>query len=137
MKKILFLFVTLFFTNSCWDIIVDEQIYIENNSKDTIGYYVDQRKYNPAFPHMYDTLPNEVYGVIVPIKPKEGFYDDVDFVDSYFSRYPDKKTKIYLFSWDTLNEYSWKEVRESSKYLIRYDLSYHELDSMNWTITYP
>lgn len=136
MKKILFLLVILFITNSCWDMVIDKQIYIENNSNDTIGYYDDTRRYNSDFPHMYDTLPNEVYG-IVKIKPKEGFYDDIDFVDSYFDRYPDKKTKIYLFNWDTLNKYSWKEIREKSIYLIRYDLSYNELDSMNWTITYP
>ena len=142
MKRIVFLLITLFIISSCrkmWENFGDlpEVIHIVNNSNDSIGYYVDDRKYNPEFPHMYDSLPNPIKGVVVTIKPKGGFFDNIDFPNSYFSRFPDKKLKIYLFNNDTLNKYSWKEIRESSNYLRRYDLSRQDLDSMNWRITYP
>lgn len=84
---------------------------------------------------MFDSLPN--YGHYVIVKPNNMFYYEILAPDQYFNSFPDKKGKIYIFSLDTLNKYSWKEIRESSNYLRRYDLSQHELDSMNWTITYP
>ena len=44
---------------------------------------------------------------------------------------------FYVFSVDTLEKYSWEEIREGYKILKRYDLSMDDLDSLDWTITYP
>lgn len=44
---------------------------------------------------------------------------------------------FFIFSADTLKKYSWDEIREDYKILKRYDLSVVDLDSLNWTITYP
>lgn len=111
-------------------------IKIVNNSNDTIAYFADERTYDPDYPTMFDELPERFFH-IVPIGPKDFFYDEIFFPVEYFNNYPDKKSKIYLFSMDTLNAYSYKEIREGYKYLKRYDLSYADMDRINWTITYP
>ena len=43
---------------------------------------------------------------------------------------------FFVFSVDTLDKYSWDEIREGYMVLKRYDLSITDLDSLNWTITY-
>ena len=129
---------TLFIMNSCkFPESGFKAIKIYNYSKDTIAYFSDERHYDPDYPSMFDDLPDSGMH-FVPIKPNGGmFYDEIFFPDAFFNNYPDKKTKIYLFNLDTLNQYSLKEIKKSSNYLKRYDLSQHDMDSLNWTITYP
>lgn len=110
-------------------------IRIYNNTSDTIAFTVDGRAYEPNNPHMFDSLP--VFGHYVEVRPNDMFYYEFFFPDAFFDGYPDKKAKIYIFSLDTLNKYTWKEIRAKSNYLRRYDISHHEMDSMNWTIIYP
>jgi hypothetical protein len=50
----------------------------------------------------------------------------------------DSKTLIlYLFSADTIEQVPWERIRDEYIILKRYDLTLSDLDSMNWTITYP
>ena len=53
------------------------------------------------------------------------------------SPYRNELLMFYVFSVDTLEKYSWEEIREGYKILKRYDLSMDDLDSLDWTITYP
>ncbi len=134
-KKLSLLIVLLVLISCNWEESGVKAIYFYNNMVDTIAVTVDGRFYDSNNPNMFDSLPN--YGHYVIVKPNNMFYYEILAPDQYFNSFPDKKGKIYIFSLDTLNKYSWKEIRESSNYLRRYDLSQHELDSMNWTITYP
>ena len=110
---------------------------IVNNSNDTIAFFEDGRIYNPDNPTMFDMLPDYDKFHYVPIKPKGIYNDEIEFPEVFFNSYPDNKAKFYLFSMDTLNKYSYEEIKVGNKYIKRYDLGIHELDSMNWTITYP
>ncbi|MBR5935404.1 MAG: hypothetical protein IKZ89_04560 [Bacteroidaceae bacterium] len=139
MKKIIFSLVMLFIFNSCrLSEFNSKGLRIVNNSNDTIAFFEDGRTYNSDNPTMFDMLPEErIYFHYVPIRPHGLYNDEIMFPDYYFHNYPDKKAKFYLFSMDTLNKYSYKEIKDGNRFLIRYDLSYEDLDSMNWTITYP
>ena len=44
---------------------------------------------------------------------------------------------VFIFHTDTLNKYSWQEVRDGYKILRRYDLSLEDIKKMKWTIPYP
>lgn len=137
MIRLLLIIVTLFFISSCkFPESGGKAIYIYNYSTDTIAYFSDERTYDPDSPSMFDELPISFHFVL--IEPNGGmFYDEIFFPEVYFDNYPDKKTKIYLFSLDTLNRYTSREINEKSNYLKRYNLSRHDLDSINWTIIYP
>jgi len=126
----------LFLLNSCkLPESRSKAIKIYNYSKDTIAFTIDGRTYNSNNPHMFDSLPD--IGHYVEMKPNRMFYYEISFPDSFFNNYPDKKTRVYIFSLDTLNKYTWKEIKKRSNYLRRYELSREDLDSLNWTITYP
>jgi hypothetical protein len=56
--------------------------------------------------------------------------------DETFETIPSGKLSIYIFSEDTLNKYSWEEIRQGYKVLKRYDLTHAELDQMDYTIVY-
>ena len=136
MNRIISYLIMLLAFNSCrFPESHGRAIKIYNNTVNTIAYTNDERSYDPNNPHMFDSLPE--IGHYVEIEPNSMFYDEIFFPDVFFNNYPDKKTKIYIFSLDTINKYTWKEIREKSNYLRRYDISHHEMDSMNWTINYP
>ena len=145
-SKVLFCLLVLFL-NSC--VFFEgmnrsyQHIHIINNSKLDIAFYP------------YSFLPvSLMYGQYYPdtLLPKEnlGYYCSKisPMHDEWFQTiYDSKEIKerfrktdslmFYVFSVDTLNKYSWDEIREGYKILKRYDLSYEDLDSLNWTITYP
>ncbi|NWO28348.1 hypothetical protein [Capnocytophaga sp. oral taxon 903] len=50
---------------------------------------------------------------------------------------PKDTLSIFIFSSDTLNKYSWEEVRRDYKILKRYDLSYEDCVRLNFIVPYP
>ena len=65
---------------------------------------------------------------------KKGECVAIDF--SY--RYKAKDTLHYfIIDLDTLNTYSWEEIKEGYKILQRYDLGGRDIESLNYTIPYP
>ena len=44
---------------------------------------------------------------------------------------------IYFFDADTLETYSWIQVKKENKVLKRFDLSVQDLKDKNWKIHYP
>jgi hypothetical protein len=54
-----------------------------------------------------------------------------------FSRFPRDTISIYIFHTDTVNKFSWDTIRSQYKVLKRYDLSYDDVEKMNFEIPYP
>lgn len=136
-QYILFIFISILCSCGATEESLCE-IKINNNSKDTIAYLLDDRFYNPHDPLMFDSLPelNENKSMVF-IEPNNYYIDFIIHVESYFDRYPDGKTKIYILSKDKINKYSWNQIRASSNYLRRYDLGLDDFFKINWSITYP
>ena len=152
MKSVrLFLLLIVFMLNSCrfFDKLSDSMnrsfqcVTVKNNSTMEIAFYA------------YSFIPiSGIYGVFYPdtlLPPEDiGFYSirirsmETHTYRTRFetknirSRFGEKDSLIFfVFSVDTLNKYSWDEIREGYMVLKRYDLSITDLDSLNWTITYP
>jgi hypothetical protein len=101
-----------------------------------IGYYfADGGKFGTYYP---DSLPetNEyvVYNINDVLRPGLGSKFSWN---KFFEILPHDTLSLFIFHTDTLNMYSWEEVRDGYKILWRYDLSLEDLQGMNWTITYP
>ena len=129
---------------------VFQDLYFVNNSNSYVSFYpysfsLAILKYEMFYP---DTL-------LPPLDTEYVSFDDFHKVlpmksytlhtileQIHLKEIPDITRKdsllmFYVFSVDTLEKYSWEEIREGYRILKRYDLSYEDLDSLNWTITYP
>lgn len=111
-------------------------INIVNKSGHNIGYYfATGGEYGTYYP---DSLPesNEyiVYDMNKVLHP--GYESHLNW-ESFFQELPYDTLSVFIFHTDTLNKYSWNEVRERYLILKRYDMSLDDLNQNNFTITYP
>ncbi len=151
MKKILFLLLIIFSLNSCeFFSLIDyfiadreeNSIKIVNNSEDSIIFYPYSLRPNisgwAAYP---DTLlpPHDLKILMnIPIPPHSYTYFEIEATKSeLIERFGSDSLMIFIFSIDTLNTYSWEEIRSGYKILRRFDFNVHDLDSLEWTLTYP
>jgi hypothetical protein len=112
-------------------------VYLENNANHPIGCYFGL---GGNFGTMYPdtTLPKSNQYIINEIKASSrSIYDSGIKWEEIFEDLPQDTMSVYIFHTDTLNKYTWEEVRNGYMILKRYDLSLEDLESMNWTITYP
>lgn len=143
----MFLLLLIFMVNSCRlsDVMNRnfQDIKIINSSNIDIAFYPYSFipvswKYGEFYP---DTLlpPEDIGFYSVKISPMHSNTYTTRFeTKNIRSRFGEKDSLMfYVFSVDTLDKYSWEEIRQDYKILKRYDLSISDLDSMNWTIIYP
>ena len=62
---------------------------------------------------------------------------DSDNWEEEIESLPKDTLSIFIFSTDTLNKYSWEEVRRDYKILRRYDLSIQDLELLDYKVYYP
>ena len=112
------------------------EINLVNNAEHSIGYYfATGGEHGTFYP---DSLPetNEyiIYDISKVLRP--GYESHLEW-EKFFQALPNDTLSVFIFHTDTLNKYTWGEVRDGYMILKRYDLSLEDLESMNWTITYP
>ena len=143
--KIITIFLLLFLLGSC---ILDDLYRVMTRSYQSV-IVVNNSDMDIAF-YPYSLIPLGVYPDTLLPSTDIGFYSiritamsqqiyspelDSEELRKCFNE--NDKLLFYLFSVDTLKKYTWDKIREGYKILKRYDLSIHDLDSINWTITYP
>jgi hypothetical protein len=107
-----------------------------NNSGHNIGYYfATGGRYGTCYP---DSLPetNEyiMYDISKVISP--GMESHLSW-EKFFKELPIDTLSVFIFHTDTLNKYSWKEIRDGYMILKRYDLSLEDLKKSHFKVTYP
>lgn len=113
------------------------EINLFNNADHSIGYYFAAGgKYGTFYP---DSLPETnkyiIYDINKVLRP--GFEHHYPSWEKFFQTLPMNILSVFIFHTDTLNKYTWEEVRDGYMILKRYDLSLEDLKQNNWTITYP
>lgn len=127
------IFLFSIFLISCEDEDCRKKFLVVNNSDHAI--YFDQ---NFLYP---DTIPRNtglsLNGITNRVESHSSKYSyDRDCLNDLLQEeYP--VLMVFIFDAATVDTTPWDTI--CSRYLIlkRYDLDYHEMDSMNWTITYP
>lgn len=111
-------------------------IKLVNNKDYSIGCYFSLGgKYGTYYP---DTLiPIRQDYVILDVISKEYTYDSKIEWREIFKELPQDTLSIFIFHTDTLNKYSWEEVRNGYKILKRYDLSLQDIERLNYNVPYP
>jgi len=111
---------------------------LENNTTYPIGYYLaggDTLK--SAYPDTSLPLNNVLRENRIYPEKKQVVVVTLDW-DKFFDKYlPNDTLSVFIFHADTLNKYTWEEIRDGYKIENRYDLSLDDLKKMNFVITYP
>ena len=109
-------------------------IYIVNSANHTISCNLALGGDSGYYP---DTLLKTDLSV-VKIKPDKYYSFDSDFKwEKIFSKLPKDTMSVFIFHTDTLNKFTWKEIKDMYLILKRYDLSYDDLVRLNNRIPYP
>ena len=138
-KKLILTYVLLFLgCELAMDTIYPLYIYNKTNNQ-YIAYYITAGgKYGSFYP---DTLlPNSNIYIYIyrRIDPQKYFSTDSRRKwRDIFKELPKDTLSIFIFSSDTLNKYSWEEVRRDYKILKRYDLSHEDCVRLNFIVPYP
>ncbi len=133
MVRIFFVLSVLFFTflKSCvppFDVAYS--FYLENNTNEILGFVVSEK-----YP---DTLIYNNYENLCGLKENSTTPYDVEVeLEEYFDSLPADTLSIFFFSMDTISYYGWETVKKDYKILKRCDISYEDLQSQDWTISYP
>lgn len=135
MKKIFLCLVVLLLTISCEDAkFTVDRINIKNSSSHKIQYFIARPGAEFVYP---DTLLPTLRINSVVINSGETFYGDSgDDWQKTYNNLPENKMSVFILHPDTLNSYTWEEIRQGYKILKRYDLTLEELKTKNFVLTY-
>jgi hypothetical protein len=103
----------------------DSSIYVINSDfyKDTTFVYVNY--YPGNAPHKFKIQPHETKSPIKPIGSWERVYEEQDTI------------AFYVFDAQVLETTPWDSIKTKYLVLKRFDLTFADLESLDWTITYP
>lgn len=111
-------------------------IRLINNSEHDIGYYFAMGgQYGTYYP---DSLPITNNYIVYDMSKEiaSGYESHLEW-EKVFLAFPKDTMSVFIFHTDTLNKYTWEDVRNGYMVLKRYDLSLDDLKRINFTITYP
>jgi hypothetical protein len=111
-------------------------INLVNNSGHPIGYYFAAGgEFGTFYP---DSLPETNNYIMYDISKVQqpGFESHLSW-EKFFQELPYDTLSVFIFHTDTLNKYTWEEVRDGYKILKRFDLSLKDLQYMDYTVKYP
>jgi hypothetical protein len=137
MRNILLLLFCTFFIllqPSCKDSVSETHgIYFFNNSKKDIYYFIGVADRNAGGSLYPDTLLTDGKEVSIPLKSNS-------YTILRFRRYLSNDTScLFIYSADTLDKYSWEEIKAGYNILQRYDLdvTLEGLKQLNFEVSYP
>lgn len=113
----------------------DSTITFVNNSDKTILEYSKSFIY-PDTSIIMGTSPFDEKVKQFAIKP-HSTYKKQDNWKSYLSKSKSGIMTIFLFDKAIVDTVSWDKIRKDYLVAKRYEYTLHQLDSLNWTITYP
>jgi hypothetical protein len=102
-------------------------IHLINNSNDTVYWYCNQ-----------DTYPDTI-GAIFNIHDINGYIAYPNKRDIFYHSYiaPEDTVMIFIYSDSVFKKHTLQQIYEGYMVLARYDLSYYDLEYLNYKISYP
>jgi hypothetical protein len=136
MKKIILFIVPVFFLTTCGNFDgTDYRLKIKNNTAKYLYYY-------DIF-----TYPDTSFGAVnIPevkdnyqIKPnsERSIPTQVSWERIFEKELRSDTLSIFIFDEDVINNIPWDTIRKNYLILKRYDLSYEDIDKLDWTISFP
>ena len=102
-----------------------------NNSVHKIGYYFAMcEQYGTCYPDTLLPITNDIVVYDMSKEIASGILTRRSW-DKVFSTFPKDTMSVFIFHTDTLNKYTWKEVKDKYMILKRYDLSLDDLQRLH------
>lgn len=134
-SKFIIVVVLAIFSYQCNSIYMDKfySIEVKNNTNYFLNLY-----FADGITFYSDTLLPKQKGILPKVYPNKVFSQTSMIEWKYvFKKLPQDTLSVFIFHTDTLNKYFWEEVRDGHKILKRYDLSYKDLEKLQFQIPYP
>lgn len=115
---------------------IDSSITIQNNTDKKLLRYFDFYNYpdtNLAIDNPFSDSKQKELALV----PPQSFAEQKEAWIKYFEQTNTIKLMLFLLDYETVESIKWDTIRKKYIVLKRYDLTKDDLDSMNWTITYP
>jgi len=113
----------------------DDRLKIKNNSQENIYYDFSYDYPDTSIDHYYPRNDPNVY--LVKSNSEKKYTSRAKWEAVFGSEIPSDTLLLFIFDSYVLETIPWDTVRKKYLILKRYDLSYDDLERMNWTITYP
>jgi hypothetical protein len=110
-------------------------ILLRNDASYDVGYYLATNSIDgpTAYPDTSLPITNFDLGSIVAPKTEAVIAESGVKWEKYMKEIlPVDTLSIFIFHADTLNKYSWEEIRKNYKVLRRYDMSIDDLKRTKW-----
>ncbi len=123
---------------SCKNLKTDLFIVFWNNSDQPISVFIATPDW-AGFTYPDTILPMNSISMLQIVEQGYNRITPAGDIDFYFSALPNDTASIYFFSTDTLEKYSWEEIRAGYMVLERRDVAMPEglSDPHHWDIYYP
>ncbi len=124
-------------------------LIIRNNTNHLIDIYIVRDDLNGSIKPYPDTLlperkkyinkHNKEVPILISNIESNRWFNESSVInwEDIFNSLPKDTLSIFIFHTDTLNKYSWEEVRNGYKILKRYDLSLQDIERLNYNVPYP
>lgn len=135
--KIIFIIYLSFCIQSCEKIGAEYPLFIQNKSHHSISaFFNDNENHKAIYPDTSISIVEQ--GIIhIPKGEKEAIAGSTNWESVFEVSVPNDTLSIFIIHSDTLAKYSWFEIRRDYNILKRYDLSYQDLERLNWNVYYP
>ena len=115
---------------------MDSEITIVNNSNRSLISSEDFGHYPDTSITMVSNPFDQIIRERFTIKPNSIYKQRTDW-RRFFKDSDSSKIRIFLFDIAVLDTVAWDKIREDYLVAKRYEYTLEQLDSLNWTITYP
>jgi len=113
----------------------DSTLTIVNNSAEEL-IYITSIQDDTTLEKM-EFIKDKVQYEALTIKANSLIEDESNWIYSFTNNETPDTLRVFLFAKNTIVNTEWDQIESEYLILKRYDLTLSDLDSLDWTITYP
>ena len=138
LQIIIILIISIFLMTNCLEDMMEKWFTIRVNNNSNKRIYISAGCGRYGIPNYPDTLLPTIEPSLLNVEPHDynNLRSSIEW-ESVIKKIESDTLSIYFFDADTINKYTWDEIKNEYKIIKREDLSIDDFRQANWTIMYP
>ncbi len=133
MKYFILFLIGIMCLPSCFLSTWDARLVLANKTSQRVKYFEEVKNVNDFIPDTTFCATGDIYW----IKPNdEQIIRSQNKWDYLLKEHSDKILRIYIISEDSLSKYGMCNVFKQQIFMKRFDLTYDDLEKLNWRVVY-